>query len=84
MIIPYSCKAYFNDLEFGDLIDNQNHYIHIIGSWITPRPHVLFEISKDILNFNPQTFGWNRAATIYSKSLQKIICDQGLLQDLLA
>ena len=79
MVFPYSCKAYFNDLEFGDLIGNQNHYIHIIGSWITPRPHVLFEISKDILNFNPQTFGWNRAATIDSKSLQKIISDRKLL-----
>ena len=63
MVFPYSCKAYFNDLEFGDLIDNQNHYIHIIGSWITLRPYVLFDISKDILNFNPPTFGKSSAAT---------------------
>jgi hypothetical protein len=62
-VFPYSCKAYFNDMEFRDLIDNQNHYILIIGSWITPRPHVLFEISKDILNFNPPTFGRSSAAT---------------------
>ena len=63
MVFLYSCKAYFNDLEFEDLIDNQNHYIHIIGSWITPRPHVLFEISKDILNFNLPTFGMSSDAT---------------------
>ena len=63
MIFPYPCKAYFNDLEFGDLIHNQNYYIHIIGSWITPRPHVLFEISKDILNFNLPTFGRSSVAT---------------------
>jgi hypothetical protein len=63
MVFPYSCEAYFNDLEFGDLIDNQNHYTDIIRSWITPISHVLFEISKDILNFNPPTFGRSNAAT---------------------
>ena len=63
IIFPYLCKAYFNDLEFGGLIDNQNHYIHIIGSWITPGPHVLFKISKDIINFNPPTFGRSSVAT---------------------
>ena len=42
MVFPYSCKAYFNDLEFGDHIDNQNHDIHIVGSWIIPSPYVLF------------------------------------------
>ena len=63
MVFPYPCKAYFNDLEFGDLIDNQNYYIHIIGSWITPGPHVLFKISKDIINFNPPVFGRSSAAT---------------------
>jgi hypothetical protein len=41
-ICLYLCKDYFNDLEFGDLIDNQNHNIHIIGSWIISRSHVLF------------------------------------------
>ena len=50
MIFPYSCKAYFNDLEFEDLIDNQNHDIHVIGSWIIPSPYVLFYDIKDILN----------------------------------
>ena len=68
IVFPYLCKVCFNDLEFGDHIDNQNHYIHIIGSWITPRPHVLFEISKDILNylnFNPPTFGRSSTATRY-------------------
>jgi hypothetical protein len=63
MVFLYWCKAYLDDLKFGDLINNQNHYIHINGSWITPRPHVLFEISKDILNFNPPTFGRSSAAT---------------------
>jgi hypothetical protein len=62
-VFSYSCKAYFNDLKFGDLIYNQNHYILIIGSWITPRPQVLLEISKDILNFNPPTFGRSSVAT---------------------
>ena len=63
MVFPYSCKAYFNYLKFGDLIGNQNHYILVIGSWITPRPHMLFEISKDILNFNPPIFGRSSTAT---------------------
>ena len=63
MVFSYLCKVCFNDLEFGDPIDNQNHYIYIIGSWITPRPHVLFEISKYILNFNPPTFGRSSVAT---------------------
>ena len=27
MIFLYSYKVYFNDLEFGDVIDYQNHYI---------------------------------------------------------
>ena len=79
IVFPYSCTAYFNDLDFGDLIGNQNHYIHIIGLWIIPRLYVLFQISKDILNFNPPTFGRNSAATIDSKSLQKIISDRKLL-----
>ena len=38
-----------NDMDFWDLRDNQNHYIHMIRSWIIPRSHVLFEISKDLL-----------------------------------
>ena len=42
MIFPNSCKAYFKDLEFGDLIDNQNHDIHVIGSQIIPNLYVLF------------------------------------------
>ena len=63
MVFQYPCKACFNDLEFGDLIDNQNYYIHIIGSWITLGPHALFKISKDIINFNPPTFGRSSAAT---------------------
>ena len=63
MVFPYLCKACFNDLEFRDLIDNHNHYIHIIRSWITPRSHVLFKISRDILNFNAPTFGKSSAAT---------------------
>ena len=83
MVFPYSCKAYFNDLKFGDLIGNQNHYIHIIGSWITPRPHVLFEISKDIFNFNLPTFGRSSAAT-RQQIIAKIISGRELLQDLLA
>jgi hypothetical protein len=73
MVFPYPRKAYFNDLKFGDLIDNQNHYIHIIGSWITPRPHVLFEISKDIINYKPPTFGRCVALLLDSKSLQNNI-----------
>jgi hypothetical protein len=63
MVFPYLCKACFNDLEFGGHIDNQNNYIHIIGSWITQRPYVLFKISKDIFNFNPPTFGRSSVAT---------------------
>ena len=62
MIFPYSCKAYFNDLKFGDLIDNQNHDIHVIGSWIIPSPYVLFYDIKDILNFNLRILGRNGAA----------------------
>ena len=63
MVFPYSCKVYFNDMEFGDLVDNQNHDIHIIGSWIIPKSHVLFEISKDTVSSNLPIFGWTSAAT---------------------
>ena len=42
MVFPYSGKTYFNDMKFGDLIDNQNHDIHLIGSRIMPNPYVLF------------------------------------------
>ena len=62
MVFSYSYKAYFNDLEFGDLMDNQNHNIHVIGSWIIPSPYVLFKDIKNILNFNLPTLGRNSAA----------------------
>ena len=66
MVFPYSCKAYSNvkliHLEFGDLMDNQNHNIHVIGSWIIPSPYVLFYDIKDILNFNLRILGRNGAA----------------------
>ena len=62
MVFPYSYKAYFNDLEFGDLMDNQNHNIHVIGSWIIPSPYALFKDIKNILNFNLPTLGRNSAA----------------------
>ena len=62
MVFPYSCKVYFNDMEFGDLVDNQNHDIHVIGSWIIPSPYVLFYDIKDILNFNLRILGRNGAA----------------------
>ena len=52
-----------NDMDFWDLRDNQNHYIHMTGSLIISISHVLFEISKDILNSNLPIFGWTSAAT---------------------
>ena len=51
-----------NDMDFWDLRDNQNHYIHMIGSWIIPKSHVLFEISKDTVSSNLTLFGWTSAA----------------------
>ena len=62
MIFPHVHYA-FQLSRFWDLRDNQNHYIHMIGSWIIPKSHVLFEISKDTLNSNLPIFGWTSAAT---------------------
>ena len=65
MVIPYPCKAYFNDLKFGDLIDNQNHYIQLDHGFFQMNTKITcaIKISKDILNFNPPTFGRSSAAT---------------------
>ena len=44
MVFTYSYKVYFNDLEFGNLIDNQNHYIQLDHGFFqtnTPRSLVL-------------------------------------------
>jgi hypothetical protein len=54
-------------MEFGDLIDNHNYNIHIVGSLIIPRSHVLFGYIKDILNFNLPTFG--RVALLLDRKL---------------
>ena len=49
-----------NDLDF-DILEITR--IIISRSWIIPRSHVLFEISKDTLNSNLPIFGWTSAAT---------------------
>ena len=83
MIFPYPCKAYFNDLEFGNLIDNQNHYIHIIGSWITQDHMCYLRYQKIFLTLIHQHLV-GVALLLDSKSLQKIISAWKLLQDILA
>ena len=51
--------------NFGDLIDNQNHDIHVIGSWIIPNSDI-----KDILNLNLPVLG-RIAQLLDSKLLQR-------------
>jgi hypothetical protein len=71
MVFPYSCKAYFNDIKFGDLIDNQNHYIYIIGSWITPRDHMCYLRHQKIFLTSIHQHLVGVALLLDSKSLQK-------------
>ena len=64
IIFPYLCKAYFNDLEFRDLIDNQNHYIQPDHGFFQMNTKVTcaIKISKDSLNYNLPTFGRSSTA----------------------
>ena len=73
IVFPYSYKAYFNDLEFGDLIDNQNHYIQPdYGFFQTniPRSLVLLRYQKIFLTSIHQHLV-GVALLLDSKSLQK-------------
>ena len=75
----------FNDLEFGGLIENQNHYIQLDHGFFQMNTKITcaIKISKDILNYNLPIFGRSSAAT-RQQIIAKIIFGQKLLQDLLA
>jgi len=73
MVFPYSYKLYFNDLEFGDLIDNQNHYIQLDHGFFEtniPRSLVLLRYQKIFLTSIHQ-YLVGVVLLLDSKSLQK-------------
>jgi hypothetical protein len=73
MVFPYSYQAYFNDLEFEDLIDNHNHYIqpdHGFFQMNIPRSLVLLRYQKIFLTSIHQHLV-GVALLLDSKSLQK-------------